>query len=505
MPDYDAIVIGAGNAGLTAAATLQRGGQRTLLLERHNIPGGCATSFVRGHYEFEVALHQLSGMGTEQQPAALRNLFGELGVLDRLTFIEEDELYRFVVPGEVDITLPADFAQVSAKIQETFPETSENIGAFLKLCELITMERMVLFPDISKSGDLERLKRECPNVVKYAVRPARDVMKEFFSDDRIIATLGAYWGYLGLPLDELSFGDIALLLFAYATFKPYHIQGGSQALSNALLESFLEAGGEVRFNCGAKRILTEDRSIRAVEVESGEVLTCRNVVSNTSAIHTYNEMLDIGDSCTKTQQYFTTRKLGMSGFVIYLGLDCTPEELGVTAPTTFISAVLDERADFDRATTLDAPLGCALTCYSLADDSFAPAGKSVAALMCAQFSEPWDEVKPEHYAATKYAFAEKLLDLAERVFPDIRSHIEEAEAATPRTMMRFLNTPGGVFYGFQQSRLDLTMAHEQPYEVAGLHLAGSWAGMGGFQPAYSSGVGVANSILGTNAPPATAA
>jgi phytoene dehydrogenase-like protein len=48
MWDFDAIVIGAGNAGLTAAATLQRAGLRTLLVERHNVPGGTGTSFRRG-------------------------------------------------------------------------------------------------------------------------------------------------------------------------------------------------------------------------------------------------------------------------------------------------------------------------------------------------------------------------------------------------------------------------------------------------------------------------
>ena len=50
MVAYDAVVIGAGNAGLTAATTLQRGGMHTLLVERHNIPGGCATSFRRGRF-----------------------------------------------------------------------------------------------------------------------------------------------------------------------------------------------------------------------------------------------------------------------------------------------------------------------------------------------------------------------------------------------------------------------------------------------------------------------
>ncbi|MEU5269749.1 NAD(P)-binding protein [Streptomyces hygroscopicus] len=40
MTDVDAVVIG--------ATTLQRAGLRTLLVERHNVPGGCATSFRRG-------------------------------------------------------------------------------------------------------------------------------------------------------------------------------------------------------------------------------------------------------------------------------------------------------------------------------------------------------------------------------------------------------------------------------------------------------------------------
>ena len=84
MEDYDAVVVGAGNGGLTCAVSLAQMGLDTLLLERHNIPGGCATSFRRGRFEFEVALHQLSGMGTEEKPGPLRRLLGSLGVMDDL-------------------------------------------------------------------------------------------------------------------------------------------------------------------------------------------------------------------------------------------------------------------------------------------------------------------------------------------------------------------------------------------------------------------------------------
>lgn len=92
MRYFDTVVIGAGNAGLTSASALQRGGSKTLLLERHNIPGGCATSFVRGNFEFEVARHQLSGLGTAEKPFIMRKIFAGLGVMD------ED---RLCVPDQI--------------------------------------------------------------------------------------------------------------------------------------------------------------------------------------------------------------------------------------------------------------------------------------------------------------------------------------------------------------------------------------------------------------------
>ena len=44
MQKYDAVVIGAGNGGLAAACRMAKGGKKTLLVERHNLPGGCASS-----------------------------------------------------------------------------------------------------------------------------------------------------------------------------------------------------------------------------------------------------------------------------------------------------------------------------------------------------------------------------------------------------------------------------------------------------------------------------
>ena len=132
MPDYDAIVIGAGNGGLPAAAAAARGGARVLLLERHNLPGGCATSFCRGRFEFEVSLHQLSGLGTPEFPGPLRGLLQDLGVLDQLAFVEMKNLYRILADG-LDLVLPADRAGAVRALQERFPDERQAIEAFFEL------------------------------------------------------------------------------------------------------------------------------------------------------------------------------------------------------------------------------------------------------------------------------------------------------------------------------------------------------------------------------------
>ena len=72
MPKFDAVVIGAGNGGLAAACRLAKAGKKTLLVEQHNLPGGVASSFRRGRFEFETALHELCEFGSAENPGNCR-------------------------------------------------------------------------------------------------------------------------------------------------------------------------------------------------------------------------------------------------------------------------------------------------------------------------------------------------------------------------------------------------------------------------------------------------
>jgi prolycopene isomerase len=82
MQPYDAVVVGAGNAGISAACKLALSGKKTLLIEQHNLPGGCATSFRRGRFEFETSLHELCDYGPAYDPGDIRVLLNDTYGLD---------------------------------------------------------------------------------------------------------------------------------------------------------------------------------------------------------------------------------------------------------------------------------------------------------------------------------------------------------------------------------------------------------------------------------------
>ncbi|GAX38986.1 phytoene desaturase family protein [Nodularia sp. NIES-3585] len=65
-PKYDAIVVGAGLAGLFCSLWLQKAGMKVLLIEQRSFPGGlCGTKIIDG-YEFVIACNDF-GQGMEEQ------------------------------------------------------------------------------------------------------------------------------------------------------------------------------------------------------------------------------------------------------------------------------------------------------------------------------------------------------------------------------------------------------------------------------------------------------
>jgi prolycopene isomerase len=494
MQAYDAVVIGAGNGGLTAAATMARKGLNVLLLERHNIPGGAATSFCRGRFEFEVALHQLSGLGTPQKPGLLRMQLDKLGVTDDLEFVELSDLYHVALPDGFRVTLKTDRDETIAVLQEKFSHEREAIQNFFDLMAAYANDMIgaFIFRDPEPSRD------KYPNLYKYAFRSSKEMLDEYFSDPLLKAILSVYWGYLGVPPTRLAFGYLAMIFFQYMEFKPYHVKGGSQALSNAILNKFLSYGGTARFNCGAKKIIARNGQVKGVETDNEETISTEFVVSNVSQISTYTRLLAPEHVSRDSMLEMKGRNLSSSAFTMFIGFDCEPEQLGIAESTNFLMTNSDiSDTILDRMQRLDIQDELmVLSCYDIADPEFSPPGTCQANVVTLKYGEPWLRIPPRQYHDLKYRCAESMLKRIEQIYPAARNHIEEIEVGTPLTHMRYLGHPGGAIYGYEQLTKDSLFFQPGRYSsIKGLFFAGGWSGDCGFEPTLRSGISAGKSII----------
>lgn len=168
---YDAVVIGAGNGGLAAALTLADAGKKVLLAERHNLPGGFATSFVRGRFEFEASLHELCDFGTPGNSGNLYALFEELGVLDKIEFVTVPEAYRVITldTGE-DYTMPFGVQNFIDKMESYVPGSRESTATFFALADECR-RAMAYLTQMRGNPDTAVLKSEYPNFMRVAAYP----------------------------------------------------------------------------------------------------------------------------------------------------------------------------------------------------------------------------------------------------------------------------------------------------------------------------------------------
>src|SRR6266567_1279686 len=155
---YDVVVIGSGLGGVSAAALLAKHGQKVLLAERGDAPGGYAHAFKREKdgrkYLFDAAIHVIpEGEFTE-------GLLDYLGVKDRATLVECDSLYGLVFP-DFRLNVPMGREEFVATHIERFPHEAQAIRDFFGMLTKIFYEASALPFQISMT-DMGRAEAEFP-------------------------------------------------------------------------------------------------------------------------------------------------------------------------------------------------------------------------------------------------------------------------------------------------------------------------------------------------------
>jgi phytoene dehydrogenase-like protein len=466
---YDAIVIGGGHNGLTAAAYLARAGRRVLVLERRHVLGGAAvTEEVFPGFHFSVCSYVVSLL----RPDLIRELELPRHGLEILpldgTFTpmrNGDYLWRVNDHAQTRREI-ARHSRLDAEAYDEYGKAMVEMARFVKplldqtapdprsrdprdLLRLATIGRR-----FQRLTDLGRERQ-----LKLLTMSAVDFLDEWFETDVLKATMSAS-GIIGTFLGVRSPGTAYVLLHHYmgeidGAFRSWGFaRGGTGAISNAIASAARAAGAELRTSAPVARIRVRNGRADGVVLDNGDEIEATLVLSSVDPHLTFLRLVGAGELPSDFVDQVRQYKLRGSSGKVNLALDglpsftCLPGEGAHLRGAISISPGVEymERA-YDQAKygAFSARPYIDMVIPTLTDPSLAPPGKHV--LSCFVQYAPYS-LASGHWDAAREAFGDAVVDTIAEYAPNIRSLIRHRQVLTPLDLQReFGLTEGNIFQG----------------------------------------------------------
>jgi len=401
MGDFDAIVVGAGHNGLTAAAVMARGGLRVLCLERNHFIGGMATTteLARG-YRFELA-------GSIQFPLP-NEIYDDLGFSDCPIYEPEMQSASIGAAGESPLFL-------YSNPERLFEHLSEELGldAVMGMAEVAgwaeAPARAIGRFDVRQPPrSLDEMWACAANEQeREAIRMAMfgsvmDVVDRFLPDRQKHAQVRSMLCFLAVNSTyrgPATPGSALCLAFALASpgeATMSKVRGGIGTMSDHLAALFAAHGGELRRHVKVSQILVTEGQVTGVVLGDGEVVTAPVVVSNLDPTATFTQLLDRDSLPEAFARRVDAIDHRAAYFQIHFALNGLPEYTGPydvlnqgegRQNVTFFGTAEQMQRDFEgcvRGVVPQVP-SFNLAIPSLRDPSLAPPGKHVASAFAFYF------------------------------------------------------------------------------------------------------------------------
>ena len=504
MPKYDVVVVGAGLAGLSAALQTALAGKKTLLIEQHNLPGGCATSFVRGRFEFEPSLHELCDFGPADNPGDVRNILDAYGV--KIDWYEVPDCFRVITKGSdgqpLDVTMPTGIDNFKKALCKEVPGCEKQVDELFDLFDEVLAG--IAYITASKGhADSNVLKEKYPNMLRTGAYSTKKVFDALKLPQKAQDILSTYWSYLGVDMEHLAFIHYAAMVHKYVSRSAYIPAHTSHQLSVAMTERLRELGGDIWFNCRAEKFLFDGDRCCGVKTTLGQV-DCDYVLANINPDIIYGKMMpkELIPEREKKLSAARDRKFGARMFTAYFGLDCTAEEIGFKDYAIFMQGSADSVEEYNNMQAgMDKNEYSIALCHNVANPEFSPEGTCVVYFTSMASKLDWDDCTAEEYTAKKNKHAMKMVQmLKDKAGIDITGHIEEMVVASPMTFARYLGVPEGSVYGYETRDWDGMMARmmmlSTDYPIKGLRPIGAAGPRGdGYSAAIICGQLMAGSAI----------
>ncbi len=439
--EYDAIVVGGGHNGLTAAGYLGKSGLRTVVLERRPVVGGAAvTEEIHPGYRmstvsYVVSLLQskvIADLELDQHGFSMIRMDGSLSVCrNDYLFLTGDEDHDRLEVGR--------FSNVDYDAMQQFDALLQDVGGVIRnqmlreapkldagLSDLLALGRMGL--------DLFKLSPELRHrLLQLLTSSAYDVIERWFESSMVRSMYGSACfsgNYASLrqpgsmiPLFHSAIGELDGEQGAWRV-----VRGGMGGITQAMASFARSKGVEIRTSAPVAKILIEGERAVGVRLESGESIKGRCVLANTDPKRTFLKLIDREHLAPDFAKDIQQIRMGHASLRVNLALEGLPDirffppgEEGPWHRSDLCIfpdvAGLEENYFAAASGRLPKEPRLEITIPSTLDDSLAPPGCHVMSVLAKYY--PYELADGLSWDGIKEQVADQIVDYISQVMPNL--------------------------------------------------------------------------------------
>ena len=331
------VVIGAGFAGLAAAAKLAQAGHDVHLIEKNDQTGGRARIWEKDGFTFDM------GPSWYWMPEVFDNFFKEFGK-NTADFYELKRLspsYRVYFGADDYLDVPSDFQELLNLFESIEVGSGEKLKKFLSVAEYkykTGMNEFVWKPSdsIKEFFDIRILK----SIFKMNMfGSVSNEVRALFTNKKLIQLLEFPVLFLGATPQNTP-GLYSLMNYADLVLGTWFPKGGMHEIVKAMTKVAIEQGVHIHLN--EEIIHIETLNGKAVKVISNQSeYAVDAVVSGADYAHTDLKLLD-KNVANYTEKYWDEKTFSPSSLLFYIGLN--KKLKNIIHHNLFFDAPFDEHA-----------------------------------------------------------------------------------------------------------------------------------------------------------------
>ncbi|CAB1081905.1 Beta-carotene ketolase [Olavius algarvensis Delta 1 endosymbiont] len=467
---YDAIIVGAGHNGLTAAGYLAKAGLITLVLEKRPVVGGAVvTEEIHPGYRISSVSYVVSLLRSEViRDLELKRHGFEMIPLDGTLAVCGDDYLFLRGDAEHDRKQVARYSSVDFDNMARFDATVQAVGDVIR-------NQMLREPPKLDAGvwdlaalalmglDIRRLSPELRyRLLQMLTSSAYDLIERWFDSDMVksmyaSACFSGNFASLRQPGSAIPFFHMAVGELDGEQGAWRLVKGGMGGITQAMANFARSKGADIRTEAAVENIMVENGKAVGVRLKGGEIVASRCVLANTDPKRTFLKLLDPDKLDPEFAGDIRQIRMGHSSWRINLALNGLPDirffKSGEEGPwhrsdMTIFPDVAGMEANFFAAAAGRLPREprLELTIPSTVDDSLAPAGRHVMSILAKYYPYQladglsWDDVKGDA--------ADGIIDYMARTMPNLPDIIVGRQLISPLDLeTEYGLTESDIFHG----------------------------------------------------------